>query len=297
MAPNRRLSWALSLVLVVAAGDRVLAWVCGRAVAASEIRFTRALRGGETAGVVVLGDSRGVTCCHAPSLSDRLGVPVLNLSYDMMSTDIAEAVLLDYLDRNAQPRLVILEVSNVMHSRDLLMELRPWADLSPRLATLLARYRPDIAMVGDISHLYRFNGEPFLRSLYYLVRSDQHWLNTKRILPEAVAATRRSEPFAFPVMEHNLQALRRIVSATRARGIALLLVVSPFLPDYLANVTNLREWLDSIREAAGAEVPLWDATRALTAIDAFADPIHLSERGSMELLDRMLAAGILPDRR
>src|SRR6267378_4905378 len=108
------------LALLVLGGDRWLASGLDREIAGSRFRFSLVQRGGLTAKVLVLGDSRAVNGFYAPKMEHLTGVSVLNLGYNGMSMLIEEAVLRDYLTRNAAPALLVLEVTNVQDEQALL---------------------------------------------------------------------------------------------------------------------------------------------------------------------------------
>src|SRR5205823_10293275 len=97
---RRAAIWLLALMAVVIGGDHLFATALHRVLMRSQFRFSRIYRGGNRAGIVVLGDSRGVHSFYAPAMEELTGQRVLNLSYNSMVPPIAEAVLLDYLERN-----------------------------------------------------------------------------------------------------------------------------------------------------------------------------------------------------
>ena len=101
------------LLVVVLAGDRALAWMLARAVSRAGTRFARAYRGGVDADVLVAGDSRGVNGLYGPAIRDATGLSAFNLAYNGLSTHLCEALVLDYLERNRAPRLLLVEASNV----------------------------------------------------------------------------------------------------------------------------------------------------------------------------------------
>jgi hypothetical protein len=181
--------WFVFLAIVVMAGDRIGAFLCSR-VLRSQFRFSRVYRGGSNADVIVIGDSRGVHSFFAPTLEKLTGRPALNLSFNSMSVPIAEALLSDYLEHNARPRMVIIEATCVVVDRGLVPELRTYADLSPRLEALHATQHPRAAIAGRAFRMLRYDSEFFLRALTYLRRSDQDWINCNVIAAELAAGPR-----------------------------------------------------------------------------------------------------------
>jgi lysophospholipase L1-like esterase len=282
-----------ALAALVVAGDRALAALFDLGLPHSEFRFSLALRGGQPANLLVLGDSRAVNGLYTPELERLTRVPVLNLAYNGMSTLIAEAVLRDYLARNAAPRLLALEVTNVQDLQPLLDGLMCYWHLAPALAALAQERSPANLRAIRVLHTYAYNGEIPLRALYYARRSDQDWINRYRISPALVAEARAEPDFELHALPENLAALGRIAALARERHIPLRLLVTPYLPEYVAHVRNWDEWLEQLRSAAGPDERIWDYGRAIRDDAQFADRLHLNELGGIPFAQRLAADGFL----
>jgi hypothetical protein len=278
------------LAVLALAGDRLLALGIDRVVASSQLRFSLVRRGGQSARVIVLGDSRGVNGFYAPELTRLLRAQVLNLSYNALSTRMAEALLRDYLARSAPPRLLVLEITNVEMKHDELPDLRCYWNGCPELGRLAGTLFPVQRMATRISHLYGLNGEAPLRALYFLRRSDQDMVNHYRIEPALLAAVRVMPGFELTAREDNLEALGRIVRLAREKGIEVRLAVTPNLPDYVAHATNRTAWLARVRQAADGE-PIWDYGRADSVPAHFADRVHLNDLGASLFAARLVRDG------
>jgi len=290
----------LGRLLVLAAlafvGDRLLALALRSAVSHSQLRLSVAARGGVPAGVLILGDSRGVNGFYAPELKQRLGRPVFNLSFQGMSTVIEEAVLRDYLRWNPAPRLLLLEVTNVASEQGLLDGLMCYWDVYPSLGRLAGTLSRRNRVATRVSHLFAFNGEVTMRALYYERRSDQDLVNRYHITPGLLAATRVEPDFDQQASPENLAALGRIVRLAFDRGIPVRLVVTPYLPAHVAHARNWAAWLERIRRAAGGAEPIWDYGRAISDSMLFADRVHLNVAGCAGFIDRMLRDGMFDAR-
>ncbi len=281
------------LTALVLAGDRGLAALFDLALPHSQFRFSLVARGGQPPKVLLLGDSRAVNGLYAPELERLGGVPVLNLGYEGMSTLIAEAVLRDYLERNAPPRLMLLEVSDVTAPHTLLEGLTCYSHLSPALSALADQRSPVTQRAARLVHLYAYNGEVPLRALYYARRSDQDLINRHHIPPALVEEARAEADFDLPALPENLAALGRIAVLARERRIPLRFIVVPYLPEHLAHARNWDAWLEAIRGAAGSDARIWDYGHAVTDHEQFADRVHLNELGATPLAARLVADGVL----
>ena len=233
--------------------------------------------------MLILGDSRGVHSFYAPAFEEIAGLRAFNLSYNSMSPRIAEAVLLDYLDRNRPPRLVIIEVTSAATEGALTSELRTYASFSPRLSALYAEAHPYAAVAGRGFRLLQLNSGFYLEALHYMRRSDQDWIN-RSTMP---AALRNAEPDIWKApRSENLATLGRMVAELRRRRIEIRLVIAPYCPmprnmPAFASVVSL-----------SAAMPVLNYGDAMCDPDDFTDPIHLNERGSRALLAMMKRDGV-----
>jgi hypothetical protein len=292
MARGKRTALRIALfAALVFAGDRLLGAAFASALPHSQYRFSLAARGGQPANVLILGDSRAVNGFYAPDLTKRLETPVLNLGYNGMSTLVSEAVLRDYLERNATPRLLVYEITNVQDSQELLDGLMCYWSAGPALRALAAERSPTNYQLSRLVHLYAFNGEVPLRALFYARRSDQDWINRYRVSEALRAATRADPDFELKARPENLEALGRIVALAHERGVPLRLVVTPYLPEYVAHASNWDAWVARLAGAAGGSERIWDYGHFPGTPDQFADRLHLNDRGSAPFADQLARDG------
>jgi len=289
MADRRRaLIWFAALLALVFAGDRVLAWALGQVMVRSQFRFSRLYRGGNDADIVILGDSRGVHSFYQPEIEKLTGLRAFNLSYNSMSTRIAEAVLRDYLDRNRAPRLVVIEATCTIPEGALAGQLGTYASFSPRLAALYAEAHPDGALTGRLFHLLRLNSEFYFEALHYQTRSDQDWINRSTI----PAGLRNRQPGLWsPPRPENLEALNRIVTLLKQRGIEVRLVIAPYWP-VPVNMPEIANAIDASIRRADPQLHVLNYAGAVTDPEEFADGVHLNERGSIALLEILKRDGV-----
>lgn len=283
--------WFVFLLIVAIAGDRIGALLCSRVLLASQFRFSRVYRGGASADTIVIGDSRGVHSFYAPTLEQLTGRPALNLSFNSMSVPIAEALLSDYLEHNAKPRMVIIEVTCVVVDRGLVSELRTYTDLSPRLEAIYAAQHPRAAAAGRLFRLLRYNSEFFLRSLRYLRHSDQDWIN-RNVIPAELASRPRGGRWSPRPHQENLEALGRLVSMLRARGIDVKLVIAPYHPSVMVDMNEIVE--GTRRHVPGAQV--LNYADAIAESRYFADGVHMNADGSEQFLRLLARDGVLARR-
>ncbi len=284
---------ALAVLLFLAAFlllDRAVAWGLERALLASRFRYSELYRGAAQNDVLIFGNSRGVNGFYTPDLSRELNAPTLNLSFNGLSMGMSELLLLDYLERNPAPKLIILEITN-LHNDGLNGEiLQLYSSRSESLAAKWAEQESRLAWIQEnIAQSHRFTGEFFLRVLYYLRRSDQNWINRYRINPEFAESFRPSAAmqagWTGAIPEDRLATLIRIRDLCVSEGIALRLVITPYLPNYVTHLEGYAAWRRQVEKSSG--MPVADWSQAVANVDYFADPLHMNLDGFRVLLPRI----------
>jgi len=284
MKDARRASiWFIALIAVIVAGDRLLSWTLSRVLVRSQFRYSRLYRGGIDAQVLILGDSRGVHSFYVPAIEELTRLRAFNASYNSMSMRIAEAVLMDYLDRNRAPQLAIIEVTSVAFEGELTSELRTYAEFSPRLSVLYDEAHPSAAIAGRAFHLLNLNSGFYLEALHYMRRSDQDWINHSAMPPELRNVAPAQWQLPTP---SNLAALNRMIAALRSRGVEVRLVLAPYRPA----PSNMADFAQIVGRSSG--LPVWNYSGAVTDPEEFADTVHLNEHGSRALLAMMKRDGL-----
>lgn len=285
------LGYGVLTIILFLAGDRILALAFQQMLRQSDQRFAQVYRGDMTPQILVMGNSRGVNGFYAPELAERLDRPVYNLSYNGMSPVVMKVLFEDYLTRNAHPELLVLEVTNMRDDHGLVNELRMYMGASMGLAELTRDRYPASYWASMLSHLYRFNGEMFLRTLYYLRKSDQTWINRYSINPEVVSELEVNDR-PIEIRPDNLAALKEILSICAEHNIPVRLVVSPYLPQAIQLSSSYSAWLERLQQLIGDEYPILDYSDSITGFDSFADPMHMNYNGSMQFMDLMVEDGV-----
>jgi hypothetical protein len=295
MTRDRAHTWIIWLAGVFAlafALDRSVAFAAEKLVLNSRIRYSILYGGKEKYDVVILGNSRAVNGFFAPELSKRSGRRVINLGSNGVSTGLAAVLWDDYLQRHPAPEALLIEVTSLFSKEEAVNDLRPYVLGSPALFDYYSGVHERAAAFTKISHAFAFNSETVFRSLYYLRKSDQSWANGGVMSPALLAATDTMAPVDLQLPQDNLDALRRIIAYARDRGIAVRLVVTPYLPAYLAKIRNLEPWIAQIESATGEKV--WNFANAMTDTDAFADRLHVNRRGSVQFVEQLINSGLMP---
>ena len=106
----------ISILLVTVSGDRLLSKFMGDLVLKSNFRFSKMFKGSLKHNILVLGNSRGVNLIDIAEASHLTQSSIFNLSYNGLSMELIEAVLMDYLEHNEHPDLIIIEISSLLQN-------------------------------------------------------------------------------------------------------------------------------------------------------------------------------------
>jgi hypothetical protein len=286
----QRILYILAFFLIVLLGDRLIAAYIDKIVLTSQFRFSKLYRGDQTRELVVLGNSRGVNSIYAPDIQKNTGLSIINLSYNGMSMQLGEALFLDYLEHNNPPKLLILEITNLFVSDDLIKELKIYSRSSSRIRRLLEKSEPQLAFASQFSHIFSLNGEMLFRTLYYLNKSDQSWINRSEISPQLLESVKNMKPVDLEVKDDNMVSLQNIIKVAHKKGINIRLFVSPYLPVYVDKISNFSRQIETIQKIIGKE-KIWEYSKAVENVDGFADRLHLNYKGSKFLMKKLDEAG------
>ncbi len=274
----------LSFLIAVAGAFILLDFLIGVMmslfIGMSGFRFARLYSGTQiNADVVVVGNSRAVNSFYVPAISKLTRKHWYNLGYNGMGPRMIEAVLLDYLDLNKKPDLVVIEVSNLWQDINPIRDLRLFAQYSPRLRDLDMCNDGFNAGLAAYSHAFSCNGEMFLRIMNYIGRDDQGWVNSGRMnaahAENAIQVASRSiKEF---VNSNNIETYRRIFGELRKRGVRYRCVIGPYLIDDVAH-SRLISAVNSCVSSGG----VIDHSMLIKDYNLYADPLHLNKDGSLE---------------
>jgi hypothetical protein len=275
--------------------DRSLSQIFENIISQTKQRFVLIYKGGISSEVLIIGNSRGVNAFYAPDIERSLNSAVFNLSYNGMSMKIAQHLFMDYLDHNKPPELLILEISNINSEHGLLTDLKLISSASARITELLRIKENYTYWAMTIAHLYRYNGELTLRSLYYMKNDDQTWINAGEIdkkYAENIRLEEKEKKFIPQIKYENIAALEEILKKCDELKITVRLVISPYLPSYIEQIDDYSEWKRFIQREIGKNLSIKDYSTAIRNIAAFADLRHLNITGSRLLLPIMLKDGL-----
>jgi hypothetical protein len=288
--------YLLLLVSVILAGDRLLSMTLDKLVMKSNTRLARLYTGRAAADIVVVGNSRSNRAFYTPHIKKTLERDAINLSYNALATELAAALLEDYLDRNGKPKLLIVEVTGIVMAPTAINELKLYSNRSSRLAEIFKREKQPAYYTSKVLNLYRFNGAEVVDGLQNFRTNDQVTMFRTPISKYLIDQVESEKPLPFPengmermssteradIRNRNLEALTSIVQTARTNGIDLRLIIAPYWPPYREKIQDWDEVVSQIKAATLGE-PIWDYSMAIVDPGHFGDRVHLTNAGALKL--------------
>lgn len=280
------LAAAVLLILL----DQAFGLLLDAAMSRCGSRFARLYRDRDLyADVVALGDSRAVNSFNSAELTRLTDLKWFNLGYNGMDPVIMEAMIADYLELHGKPRLFVLEISNLRGAAVMIRDMRIFERYSPRLAAIDSRANGMLARLSAMSPLLSCNSEMYFRLLNYMRCDDQGWINSGIADPATFndGIENASLRVMRPIEQECLDAYGRIFNLLKANGCRWCCVYSPHAlndsakkhvrgyTDAMATKTGAGNWIDSIDD--------------ITAVEMFADPLHINRVGSVAYAQVLIA--------
>lgn len=297
-SPAAALLSVAALAAMFLAGDRLLAWAAATAVANSPAPLAKAYAGGLDQEVWIAGNSRAIHSFDADLLAKATGKRVVNLGVNGLRPALAHAVLLDAIDKNGPPEVLILEVSYLKNPFDTsrAADFLLFADRGTHLARLLADRLPKQMCAARIFQLRRYGGELFFRSLA-ANRQGRHAAMARTITDEQIAAIEQKPIESFGIDETDLATLGEVLQRCHESGARVLLILAPYLAEYRSRIDNLERFATPLREAARQEsgIRYLDGSKTLGEARFFADQVHVNRLGKENFTQWLVAEPAIID--
>lgn len=290
----RKSIWIISLLALTFIGDRIGGFVLKKITENSQFRYSRIYNGMAESDILLVGNSRGLMF-YQPYIEEITGKSTLNISYNGMPINLARVFIEDYYERYEAPKLMVLDITMCDRSNPKLISgFNTYTPFSKNLQNLIMEAEPKSAIAGQVSHLYRYNGEVFQRAMYYLGRSDEDWLLDRVITDDLVADIQDREPYTIDIQEHIMDELKKVVEVAQSKGTTVQLVINPYYPPFADKITNLNALKNRVEEVTG--LPVNNYARSVADVNGFGDYQHLNKNGSRAYLDKLIEDDLLPQK-
>ena len=283
--------WIPSLIILFFIGDRVGAWILQQLVAKSQFRYSRLYTGKAEADILLLGNSRGLIF-YQPYIEELTGQTTCNLSYNSLPIDAGKVLVQDYLERYEAPKQLLIDVTMCdRNNPQLISGFGPYSNYSSSLNQLIKSVSKTSWSASQLSHLYRFNGEVFQRTLNYLGKSDKDWLIDRVISSNMQENATKEQVVELKTDTYLLEELQELIQTAEAKGVVVELLVNPYYPPYAKRMESLTQFIQQVETATGKTVNNYAFALQLT--DGFGDYQHLNKKGSKKYLAQLAEDGVL----
>lgn len=235
--------------------------------------------------VLCYGNSRATHSFYTPYLNSEYDLNAFNFSYNSLKIGVIKILIEDYLDKYNAPEKIYLELSDVFSplSESQFSKFSIYSSFSPRLAEAIKNEDINYYYTYKVFPLYKYNSEFLYRSLYYLGKSDQTWVNRYNISKELNDETLLTEPAEFIINDFKLSQLKEILTILEKKDIEAILYMAPYLPNFKDKIVGLDQGLARIEKETGKSII--DLSGAISKVEFFSDRIHSNEKGTQDIGD------------
>ena len=293
MRSLKNVSYLAFFVAVVLLGDRLLSFSAKNIIRSSHNQFVRMYEGKYPADILFLGDSRVDRDFNIRKISELTGKVCLNLGLGGNSVLISEVLLKDYVQRYGIPNLVVIGLSQTTASPEGMGEMRIFSYCSPNIASLAKRLDPTYAAFESVFTSLRFNDPAFWRLLTEVFREPAARLLKNTIPREKKNRWMIGRRFERPILDKNMEALKRICEYSDSKRIKLALLISPSWNEYLKAISNYSLWVEALQKAVGQHVIHDYSGIFVDQPEYFNDEIHLNAKGATRFVEILVAEKVL----
>jgi hypothetical protein len=275
---------AAALIAGAIALDRVAEVVLKELLLHSRYRYMRVYRDGPPAQYLIVGNSRAGV--HFPHSTDPAG-PFFNLGSGGMGVLYGAALVSDYLDHHGAPKVAIIEMA-------FMSDQRSGEDVAGLARVFSARARAIRsdetsfhAAAAQAFHLIRFNHTTLLNALAGLLIEREGRAVDIEISDAMLRHVAQIQPFTERLIPDNVAAMTDLIGALKRRGVRVVCVLSPILPERREKTSNLAKYTAGLRRLAEDNgATFFDDSAFTSDRTLYADQAHLNAAG-VRLYDAM----------
>ena len=308
---GKQLIWIFACLALAFLGDRLVGSLLYNLTETSQFRYSRLYHSTETADILFVGNSRGLTF-YQPEVERLTGQKTMNLSYNGMPADLAKTLVMDYLDRHVPPKVMVVDVTLCdRYNESLKTSMNLYVPFSRRLGDLIKNSaainlkNPNAVEVdttdayagrkvyygGKLSQLYQHNSEIFQRVLYHRNKLDEDWIVDRIISESAIKDTafRSYQVRMFPVMVSHL---KEMIDYAKGKGVVVKLVINPYYAPFAETIRD--SFLTPLKTYVETQtgMPVSDFSTVLQNLDEIGDYQHANKKGSIHYMNILSESGM-----
>ncbi len=308
---GKQLIWIFAFLALAFLGDRLVGSFLHDLTKTSQFRYSRLYNSNETADILFVGNSRGLTF-YQPEVERLTGQKTMNLSYNGMPADLAKMLVMDYLDRHVPPKVMVVDVTLCdRYNESLKTSMNLYVPFSRRMGNLIKSSvainlkNPNSVEVdttdvyagrkvyygGKLSQLFQHNSEIFQRVLYHRNKRDEDWI-VDRVISESATKDTAFQSYQvrmFPVMVNHL---KEMIDYAKEKGVIVKLVINPYYPPFAETIRD--SFLSPLKMYVETQtgMPVTDFSTALQSVDEIGDYQHANKKGSIHYMNILFEKGI-----
>ncbi len=308
---GKHVIWILAFLALAFFGDRLVGSFLHDLTKTSQFRYSRLYNSNETADILFVGNSRGLTF-YQPEVERLTGQKTMNLSYNGMPADLEKTLVMDYLDRHMPPKVMIIDVTMCdRYNESLKTSMNLYVPYSRRMGDLIKSSvsinlkNPNSVEVdttdvyagrkvyygGKLSQLFQHNSEIFQRVLYHRNNLDEDWILDRVISESATKDTafRSYQVRMFPVMVNHL---KEMIDYAKEKGVVVKLVINPYFSPFAETIRD--SFLTPLKMYVETQtgMPVSDFSTALQSVDEIGDYQHANKKGSIHYMNILFEKGM-----
>jgi hypothetical protein len=233
--------------------------------------------------IVCFGNSRGVNSFFSPYINDNYNLSAFNCSYNGVELPITKTFIEDYLVNQKKPKTILIEVSSLFNNRNNMVGFNSFNMYSSKSVKINEEIEKVVKSkwINKLFPINKYNSELFYRTIYYLNKTDQNWINDYEISEELNELVKTSPSEELALNAEELKVLKNIVQVLKDKNIEVVLFLAPYLPNYRVKLSNLKSNLDEMQKTVGLEII--DLSDYLNDKKYFADRIHTNKKGAIKI--------------
>ena len=271
---------AIGLIVAAVALDRVSEFGLKQLLLHSKYRYMRVYQSAPPAHYLIIGNSRAGV--HFPN-GTRRDAEFFNLGNGGMGVAFAAALATDYVDKHGPPKVAIIEMSFVTDPK-LGEDAAGLTRVFSQRARTIERDVPAFQPVAERAfHLLRFNHPTLLNALIGLFWERKERAVDVRVNDATIKHIEELPPTELVPTPANLERLAKLITWLRQRGVTVVCVLSPVLPQWRERTKNLDSYVDALRALAQSNGAIFiNDIAAISDPNLFADAAHLNVAGVSE---------------
>lgn len=271
----RPLLFLVMVLATICVFDRIGAWGLRALLLQSDYRIAHIYRGGMREQVLITGGSVANAMADPIVLTQEARRAVFMMALHGLDARTQEALLLDYVERNGQPALVLLEARVTRTRLVRAPEISLFAPEHSHVGVLIGEEaRSPLSRAFELS---RLNSPLLPLAVQRLIDRDDQATGASNgsMTPAIVSAWRQHSEFGrFDPTQ--VEAYVRTLRALRARGIAAVVIYAPLFVEGREQAGVLRRELEHRLPPATI---VCDFSDLIAEEESFEDPAHLNARG------------------